>query len=249
MNEWFDASKQEEKLLGYMPTGKVYKNAHKKNTNFNRFIKWTASGFDWLVEEYNKSFMGLYVCESDYLLSMWKKEYGIPNGVFYEHSTENWKDVFVLRYLMRGNSEWNFRAIANIYGVDILVYKGYRYSKNSRLPNKVPNPLRNISKGEDVIVIAFANDDFKNPEEEQKEETKKLIKKIKAIYATIKEAQLKIVYMPLQYDIKLETEKNKVPTAIPSLLGRKVNVTNTPIEYEVPTRLKFHLGVEHEEFH
>lgn len=250
MKEWFEVDKQKEKLLGYMPKGRAYKQAYKEGKNFSRFMTWVSMGFEYLVYEYNRSFMGLFISESDYLLDRWKSDYGIPNNVFYEHPTENWKDVFVLKYLMRGNKDWNYRAIANIYDIDIIIYRGHEYVQKSRLPSPVPHRIQNISNGESVIVISFINvdyDKFGNSKEDVAK--KRLIEKIKKIYATIKEAQLRIVYLPLEYESDITTEKNKIPTYLPAKIGREVIITNIPIGYEVPERLIFHIGNEHERFH
>lgn len=250
MNEWFDGSSQKKKMLGYLPTGRVYRNAYVDGSNLNKFIEWMSKGFEVLVDEYNRTFMGLFVCESDYLLEKWKTDYGIPNNIFYEHPEENWKDVFVLRYLMRGNKEWNYRAIANIYGVDIFIYRAGEYLKDSRLPHKVPHRIQNVVNGNNAIVISFVNirdDELDDSEEGVKK--KRLLEKIKKIYGVIKEAHLSIVYMPLNYESDITTEQNRIPTYLPAKIGREVKITNLPTGYELPERLEFHLGDKHERFH
>lgn len=250
MNEWFDTDEQKEKLLGYMPKGRAYKQAYKIGKNLSKFMKWASVGFEDLIVEYNRSFMGLFVPESDYLLQKWKDDYSIPNDVFYESPSENWRDVFVLKYLMRGNKDWNYRAIANIYDIDIVIYRGHEYVQKSRLPNPVPHRIQNISNSESVIVISFINVDYDKLGRSKEDEAKrKLINKIKKIYSTIKEAQLRIVYLPLEYESDISTEKNKIPTYLPAKIGRDVTVTNIPVGYEVPERLIFHIGSEHEKFH
>ncbi len=250
MKEWFEVDNQKEKLLGYMPKGRAYKQAYKEGKNFNRFMKWVSMGFEYLIREYNRTFMGLFVTESDYLLDRWKADYGIPNDVFYEHPTDNWKDIFVLKYLMRGNKEWNYRAIANIYGVDIVIYRGHEYVRKSRLPNPVPHRIQNISNGESVIVISFVNMDYDRLGNSKEDiEKRKLLDKIKKIYAIIKEAQLRIVYLPLEYELEISTEKNKIPTHLPAIIGRNATIKNIPVGVEVPERLEFHLGSKHEKFH
>lgn len=250
MNEWFDTEQQKEKLLGYMPKGRAYKQAYKAGRNFSKFMGWASSGFSDLVHKYNRSFMGMFITESDYLLEKWKDDYSIPSDIFYEHPTENWRDVFVLKYLMRGNKEWNYRAIANIYGIDIIIYKGHEYVQKSRLPNPVPHRIQNISNSESVIVISFVDVDYdKLGSSKEDVAKKKLIDKIKKVYKTIKEAQLRIVYLPLEYEFDISTEKNKIPTYLPAKIGREVTVTNIPVGYEVPERLIFHIGNDHERFH
>ena len=115
MNLWFDRNNQEKILLKYLPTGKAYKQAFVEGSNFNKIIKWISFNFQWLVDRYNRTFKALYVCEGDYLVEKWKTDYNIPNNVFYLSEKENRTDVFVLRYLMKGNTKWHFQAIANIY--------------------------------------------------------------------------------------------------------------------------------------
>jgi hypothetical protein len=199
MNLWFDREYQEQKLLGYMPKGSAYKQSFVKNTNFNNFLIWIATSFRWLVDEYNQTFKGNYICESDYLIDNWKKDYSIPgsNDVFLVSEEDNRADVFVLKYLMRGNTRWNFQAIANIYGIEVSVENGIDYFIDSRLPHKIPHEIVSFS-GEitEVLVITFLGLEFDILPHDVPHilGTGARVEKIKKIYDIIKEAQCKIIY-------------------------------------------------------
>lgn len=192
MGLWFDTENQEQKFLNYMPKGKAYTQSKVKGSNFNNFILWISASFKSLVDKYNQSFKGLYLCVSDYLIESWRLDYSIPNSVFYFSETENRTDVFILKYLMRGNTEWHFKAIATAYGMKVLVENGVDFYQDpaktnilvitlesqdfDRLPHSVPHVLRS---GRELI-------------------------KIQTIYEIIKEAHCKIIY---EYNPNIEGEE------------------------------------------
>lgn len=198
MSLWFDRENQEKILLKYLPVGKSYRQAFVEGSNFNNLIKWISFNFQRLVDKYNRTFKGLYVCESDYLVERWKADYNIPSNVFYLSKDENKIDVFVLRYLMRGNTKWHFQAIANIYGVDVVITNARDFFKNSRLPNGIPHKLyAGVEDMNNVLVVNFLTTEYDTLPHSipHKLGGGMKLEKIKKIYQVIKQAQCKILYL------------------------------------------------------
>lgn len=179
---WFDSENQESKLLGYMPKGKAYNQSKVKGSNFNNFIIWISVSFKNLVDKYNQSFKGLFLCESDYLVEDFRLDYNIPNSVFYFSDLENRTDLFVLKYLMRGNTQWHFRAIASAYGMKVLIEDGVDHYQD---------PLKT-----NILVITFESENFDRLPHSVPHILGggKELNKIQKIYEIIKEAHCKIVY-------------------------------------------------------
>lgn len=182
MSLWFDTENQEQKLLNYMPKGKAYAQSKVKDSNFNNFILWISASFKSLVDKYNQSFKGLYLCVSDYLIENWRLDYSIPNDIFYFSESENRTDLFVLKYLMRGNTEWHFKAIASAYGIKVLVENGVDYYQD---------PLKT-----NILVITLEDQDFDRLPHSVPHFLRvgKGVGKIQKIYEIIKEAHCKIIY-------------------------------------------------------
>lgn len=167
---WFEVDQQEKILIDYLPKGAAYKQAAIKGSNFNNLILTLANSFRWLTSRFNRTFKGLYITQSNSLLEKWKTDYGVPSDVF-KTSDVNRLDVYCLRYLMRGNSEWNFKAIANLYLLDVIIEPGskdnpiianetvdhitikYTASGAIKLPYKVPHHLRGNESLEKVKLI------------------------------------------------------------------------------------------------
>jgi len=199
MSLWFNREEQDKILLKYLPTGKVYKQAHLEGTNFNKLIKWIASGFTWLVDRYNETFRGLYVCESGYLIDNFKKDYNIPNEIFYNTDDfEHRKDIYILKYLMQGNTAWHFKAIANMYGYDVKVISGVEYLRGKRFVYKFPVKIGlGITDPNNILVVFFKQKEvsgfaYKFPLGFR---GNKNIIKIKKIYDIIKQSQTRILYI------------------------------------------------------
>ena len=224
MSLWFDRNNQEKIFQQYLPTGKAYKQASVEGSNFNKIIKWISFNFQWLVDRYNRVFKALYVCEGNYLVEKWKTDYNIPNSVFYLSEEENRTDVFVLRYLMKGNTSWHFQAIANIYGVDVNITSAKDFFQKSRLPSKIPHKLygdiKNVTNVMSVNFFATGYDPLPHPIPHKLGIGKKL-EKIKKIYQIIKEAQCNILYLPMSSTVISEDVKDILPTNIPHILGVK----------------------------
>lgn len=179
---WFDTENQEQKLLNYMPKGKAYAQSKVKGSNFNNLILWISASFKSLVDKYNQSFKGLYLCVSDYLIENWRLDYSVPNSIFYFSELENRTDLFVLKYLMRGNTEWNFKAIASAYGIKVLVKNGVEHYED---------PLKT-----NILVITFEGEDADRLPHDVPHflGSGRQLAKIQKIYETIKEAHCKIIY-------------------------------------------------------
>lgn len=228
MSLWFSSENQEKILLKYLPSGRAYKQAFVDGSNFNKIIKWISFTFQNLVEKYNKVFKGLYVCESDYLLANWKTDYNIPNSTFYLSKEENKADIFVLRYLMKGNTKWHFQAIANIYGVDVVITSGADYFRRCRLPNNIPHKLcGNTENVANVLVVNFLDTVYSllpHAVPHQLGNGRK-IGKIKKIYHDIKEAQCKILYLPVSSTVVSVDVQDFLPTNIPHILGVKQEIS------------------------
>lgn len=222
MDLWFDRDNQEKILLKYLPIGRSYKQAFVEGSNFNKIIKWVSFSFQWLVDRYNKTFKGLYVCESDYLEEKWKTDYNIPNEVFYLSPDENRTDVFVLKYLMKGNTKWHFQAIANIYDVDVIITTAEDYFKPSWLPNEIPHKLySSADNNHNVMVISFLAPEHDSLPHQipHKLGSGLKIDKIKKVYNIIKEAQCKILYLPVVSSIINTNSEDVLPSKIPHFLG------------------------------
>lgn len=229
MSLWFNREEQDKILLKYLPKGKVYKQAHITGTNFNKIIKWIASGFTWLADEYNQTFKGMYICESSYLIDGFKRDYNIPNETFYNAEVEEHRrDIFALRYLMKGNTEWHFRAIANLYDFDVDVVSGKEYFKQYRIPNKIPHKLYGgIENINHILVIIFYNEDISPMPHKipHKLGSGLKIAKVKKIYDIIKQSQIKIMYMKPAFSLITEDATDYMPSSIPHKLGTQTVVS------------------------
>ena len=222
MSLWFSREKQVEILLKYLPIGRAYKQAFVEGSNFNNLIKWISFSFQALVDKYNRTFKGLYVCESDYLIERWKADYSIPNGFFYLSEEENKIDIFVLRYLMRGNTKWHFQAIANIYNVDVIITNAKDYFSGSRLPNRIPHRLHSrVENVNNVLIVSFLEVEYDQLPHSipHKLGSGRKLDKIKKIYQIIKQAQCKILYLPVSSTVTNIDSRDVLPTEIPHVLG------------------------------
>ena len=198
---FFNRDNQKRKYLNNLPLGRVFKQARKDGTDFNNFSNWIGSGFQWLVDRYNETFKGLFVCKSRFLIEEFKKDYSIPNEVFYETTVEEHiADVKVLKYLMKGNMAWHFQAIANAYDLCVEIRTGVEHFSLSQLPAKIPYRLYNIDDVQNInniLVIVFKGQSttslpYKLP---HKLATSLKTTKLKRIYDKIKPAQTRILYV------------------------------------------------------
>lgn len=244
---WFDENYQHEKLSLYLPKGKAYNQEKVENTAFWNIIEWLSLSFKWLVELYNQTFKGLYLCASDYLLDRHMKDYGIPNDVFYRSYEENRTDVYVLKYLMKGNTIWNFKAIANIYGIDVIVKSGVDYFDGSRLPNSVPTRLySNTNYPENILAVSFLNigKDILPHSVPHKLGDSAVIAKIKKIYDIIRERQCRILYLEPSSTIYTEYYEDRLPASVPHYLGIREKQTVVYDDIGEVERLTFCDGVQ-----
>ena len=127
----FISENQEKVFLDYMPRGRIYKQARIPGSLFNKIIKWITLQFEVLLKQYNETIEGLFVCVSLKFLPNYQTDYNMPNEIFYINQTDSDVDVFVSKYLLRGNTEWYFRAIANAYGVDVIVRSNKEAFRNT----------------------------------------------------------------------------------------------------------------------
>lgn len=229
----FNRENQEQKFLNYLPKGKVFKQARLQGTNFNKFIKWIAKGFEWLVDRYNLYFRGLFICESIFLIDKFKKDYSIPNKVFYQTTDEEHQvDVKVLRYLMWGNTTWHFKTIAQMYGLCIGVQNGVDYFRKSRIPNQIPHKLySDFGNTNNIMVVTLYQQDADILPHSipHKLGAGLKLEKIKNIFDKIKPAHTKILYLQGDYDIEVTTIKDILPHSVPHTLG---SIIETKIIYK-----------------
>ena len=188
---FFNKENQEKIYLGSLPVGRVFKKAWVKGTNFNFIVKWIARVFEGLVDRCNETFRGLYICESAFLIENHKKEFNIPNYIFYETNIEEHRaDIFVLKYLMRGNIAWNFIAIANIYGVNIDLKVAVEDGSKAFVLD-FPVPFLNVNKPLEIVfyrerVSPFTcNFPMVFGEEDKIVKLKKIFNEIKPVYLRI----------------------------------------------------------------
>lgn len=229
MDLWFNEDNQEDILIDYMPKGKVYRQSKIKGSNFNKLILWLSSSFLWLVMMYNKTFKGFFLCKSTYLIENFKKDYNIPNEVFYNADiAEHRKDVFALKYLMKGNTEWHFRAVANMYGYDIDIASGKEYFIGHRIPNKIPHKLYSgITNVNNVLVIMFYSAERETIPNKIPHKLGSGIKisKIKKIFDIMKQAQIKIMYLKPMFSLETKSITDYLPISVPHKLGTQVITT------------------------
>ena len=230
---YFNRENQEQIYLNNLPKGRVFKQASTKGTNFNKFVKWIAKSFEWLVDRYNETFKGLYICESQYFIEQFKKDYSIPNKIFYQTTNdEHTQDIKVLKYLMSGNTAWHFKTIAQMYGYCIKVTSGVEYFEKSRIPNIIPHKLYSgFENVNNILVITFYEQeaDILPISVPHKLGAGLKISKLKKIYDIIKPAQVKILYMAGDFDIEVTTEQDILPSNVPHTLG---NIVTTKIIYK-----------------
>lgn len=204
---FFNRENQDKILLGYLPKGSIFQKAHIEGTNFNKLIKWIAIGFQWLIDKYNETFMGIFICKSDFFIEQFKKDYGIPNEIFYQTTKEEHvADIKVLKYLMRGNMAWNFKAIADQYGICVKVESGRDYYFVSRLPARLPYKLFDLSQLlniNNILVVTIYQDQSSNLPYKLPLKLGTSLKenKMKQIYDKIKPAQTSIIYARNTVDI------------------------------------------------
>lgn len=210
MTLWFEVDEQEKILIDYMPRGAAYKQARINGSNFNNFIKAISKSFEWLAIRYNNVFRGLFITESPFLLSRWETDYGILNRVFSSDTahiptlTENRLDIYALRYLMNGNTEWNFRAIANLYFVDVIIEAGD--SEHPPVVGQTSNYItvkyiERIQEGLPYNIPHYLTTD-------------ETFNKIKYIYQIIKPSHIKITYLVLPKGTKINIPRVLFPSTL-----------------------------------
>lgn len=194
---WFNKDNQLPKLLGYLPLGRAYKQAYIKGSNFNRLMAWVASGFEWLIDKYNANFKGLYINESGLFIDSWRKDYNIPNEIFYYDEVENRIDAFVIKYLMSGNTAWHYLAIASAYNIAIEFVEADEQFNSDLFPIPLPTTFNSIDVDAETLVIAIKpTDNNAYPLDMPINFTNdKKLTKLKRIYDIIKPAQLQILYV------------------------------------------------------
>lgn len=196
---FFNRDNQKNIILNYLPKGRIFKQAFIDGTNFNKVIKWLAKVFEDLVDVYNETFKGLFICESTFFIEQFKKDYSIPNEIFYETTVEEHQaDIKVLKYLMSGNQKFHFEAIASQYGVCVVATDGETYLKDTRLPHKIPHKLiSGYTNPKNILIIQIFNDtvDILPHKIPHILGSGLKIEKLKKIYAKIKPAQTRILYV------------------------------------------------------
>lgn len=183
---WFEVDEQEEIFINYLPKGAAYKQASVQGSNFNNLVKTLAGSFQWLAIRFNSTFRGLFVTESNVLIDHWKKDYNVPNTIF-KTSKTNRIDVFTLKYLMRGNTDWHFRAIANIYLIDVIIEAGSK--------DHPPEAGKTV----DYMTVKYISKDkfnlpYRVPHHLRFDEG---LIKLKQIYEIIKPSNIQIIYEPV----------------------------------------------------
>lgn len=196
---FFNKEDQENIILNYMPKGRIFRQAKKIGSNFNKVIKWMAKFFEDFVDAHNDSFRGLFICESTFFIEQFKKDYSIPNEIFYATTVEeHQQDIKVLKYLMSGNQKFHFEAIASLYGVCVIVTDGETFLKNTRIPNKLPHKIvTGYTNPKNVLVIQIFSDavDVLPHSVPHILGSGLKVAKLKKIYAKMKPAQTRILYV------------------------------------------------------
>ena len=194
---WFREDSQKEVILTYLPRGRANKQAYNKDTNYSRLLDWFASMFFDLTQKYIQTFKQMFICTA-YDIDSYKRDYSMPNETFYStDNEEHRKDIYVMKYLMKGNTDWHFQAIANIYDIDVKVYAGRDYFRQDGFPYKFPLKFGKRMTDDSVLVIIFKYDKkngfpYKFP---IRFTSNRKIDKIKKIYKIIKSSEVKIIYL------------------------------------------------------
>lgn len=227
---FFNRENQYRKLLGYLPKGRIFKQARKKGTNFNNIILWISKSFERLLDKFNIYFKGLYICESKIFIEDFKRDFSIPNEVFYQaDNDEHYSDILVLKYLMRGNKKQNFKLIAQLYGYCAVVETGDDFFQKSRLPNRVPHRLNDYfaNSNTTLVVILYKKVSEGLPYKIPHRLSADLkVGKIKKIFDLIKPAHIKIIYLEADYEVQVTEYLDIIPSEIPHLLGNIIKTEN-----------------------
>lgn len=137
----------------YLPVGKAYYKYKEEGSIAWKRKMWAVEMLTLLAKDIVDVFKGCFVGESNHFADEWKKDYSIPDLIYSKNDDLNFRDVFVKKYLARGNTEWHFRAIANIYGMDCLIRTGDEYiNEFGSLPT---THYKNISPYRLVVVSIF----------------------------------------------------------------------------------------------
>ncbi len=230
----FNRENQLEILLKYLPTGKAYTQAYAEGSNFNKLMEWLASFFDNFIIYINKLLTARFLCLSNFFVKESMADHLLPNDIFYLSDPQhNNIDLFVMQYLMKGNTEWHFQAIANIYDFDVLF--GREHGEYD--PDYNPPVDR---KDYNVLYVTFYPPaqagfeyDFDFPFGDA------IGTKIKQIYEIIKEAQVKIIYLKPKFTILREDYWDYLPGDVPYLVGKKVIERTVYDEIENVEKIKF----------
>ena len=188
MSLLFSSTNQEKILLRFLPIGRVYSSAYKNGTNFNKLIKWQGEFFSGTIREFNQSILALFISQSYLFKERWGDDYSVPSAMFPASPSENRTDIYVIKYLMRGNTARHFIDIANIYGVGIKMEHGrHAIDLLNRLPHKVPHKLlSDVVTTEDRVVVTLLTNRANNDAR---------IIKIKKILETMKQAHTAIIFV------------------------------------------------------
>lgn len=258
----FRRDNQTDIMVSYLPLGRVYRRAF-GDSNFRKVIQWLGVTTLPIIDTLNDTLKGLFPCRSTYMLDRFKGDYGIPNGIFYQtDEKEHQADIVVMKHLMRGNTLWHFKAIANMYGIDANVYTGEEWFDSDTLPAKLPFKLASGDRVNTIVVMLFGETEgklpYKLPFTLNRENRK--YKKLREIYEEIKPAHTKVVFVKPRCNTEIKFVTDKLPLKLPFRLGgQEIRETTcediaptedrevcTEIEREVtrklPRELPFYLG-------
>lgn len=194
---FFDNVKLEyvERLV---PKGRANRKAIERGSNYNKIIQWIASIYSYIISHINDIFKGVYICESDILIDMHKKDLSIPDAIFINSDTsEHRKDVYVRKFLMGGNSRGNFVKIAKIYGYDIDIVDLYTANSYSNFVYKLPIKSLGCSYCAKHTVKILVRQEFKDSfvyNLPLRFGIHKKFAKIISVFEEIKSSEVKIIY-------------------------------------------------------
>ncbi len=232
LNNFFLKKRNQEKIaLDFMPRGKIYNQAKIEGSNFNKIIKWISNIFFEIIEEINKVYKGFFISQSKDALNLFKRDYGIPNNIFYEAGRiENGKDIYALKYLTKGNTKESFQKVANLYNADALIED---ISTNptilSNTTNRFPlNFFKGIkfsnlkeSDGVNFLFITLITNEEPFPYKFPIKFGRPLTNKIKNIFDLMRPAQVKIFYKTPIFSIAKTKEIDYLESKIPLYLVEK----------------------------
>ena len=117
--------KNKDIFYQYLPSGKTFSLYNNKTSNFNKVYNWISNILDTqesFIKNIKKDLFITSESKKNQYIKQWKKDYNIPNEIFYDSSDEeNLKDIYCIKFLMKDNSKQGLINIAKLYDETIEI--------------------------------------------------------------------------------------------------------------------------------